>query len=151
MLPLCAHCVSKLYNASQFNKRLIIHGTRFPCLPSLLAELCLKNISTCVFNLNPMHIGFNIQCECHRSERKYSLYILRVYSATVLPLSEPYLHLWMCWLKLSIPLIESLITFFPNFFLHDTCNVFKKSTSVWAWKKIITYSPLVCLSQLEQI
>ncbi len=49
-------------------------------------------------HFNLQSIWFNIHSEFHRSERKYSLYILAVYSATVLPSSEPNLHLCMCWL-----------------------------------------------------
>lgn len=132
-----AHCVSTLYDASQFDKRLIIYGTRFSCLCSL-GQSCVReknNISTCGA------FWFNTYSEFHRSERKYSLYILRVYSATLLPSSEPHLHLCMCWLNRSIPLIESLITCFPNFFLLN--NVFKTSQSVWAWKKDYLLSPCV--------
>lgn len=62
-----AHCVSTLYNASQFDRQLTTHGTSFSLPVSPWAELCLKNISTCgafdlTYSVNFTEVRENIPC-----------------------------------------------------------------------------------------
>lgn len=133
----CCREYTTFYNASPFHSPLSIHGSKFSCA-------CLKNISTCAtFDLTSTVIFIEVKENNHCTYPKFtqqwscpclSLTCIAV-CADLIVESHPFNRL--CWLAAQF-------SFFLEMFskYHYTVSVGMKTNE---------YSPLVCLSQLEQM